>query len=230
MVPELFVFDFDGTLAERPGMWLRCLLDVLDEHLPGHEVTSEALRPLLRSGFPWHRADVAHPELSDPDRWWEEFGALLDRVYTAVGVASSELSRLRALVREHYCDPTRFQLFPDTVNALETVRQHGLRAAILSNHVPELDVIVRHLGLDALVDDVITSARIGYEKPHPEAFAVALAGTTPDRACMIGDNPTADKQGAIDIGMTGVLVRHAAADHATVGEAVDALLAGVAAR
>lgn len=32
--PELVVFDFDGTLAHRPGMWTQCLLDVLDSHTP----------------------------------------------------------------------------------------------------------------------------------------------------------------------------------------------------
>jgi hypothetical protein len=29
-------WDFDGTLAHRPGMWSGCLLETLDEHQPGH--------------------------------------------------------------------------------------------------------------------------------------------------------------------------------------------------
>ena len=33
MSVELVVFDFDGTLAHRPGMWSQCLLDVLDSPL-----------------------------------------------------------------------------------------------------------------------------------------------------------------------------------------------------
>src|SRR5437588_9596124 len=30
------LWDFDGTLAERPGMWGGCMLEVLDDHEPNH--------------------------------------------------------------------------------------------------------------------------------------------------------------------------------------------------
>jgi phosphoglycolate phosphatase-like HAD superfamily hydrolase len=67
---RVLVWDFDGTLAHRPGMWRGCLVETLDAHEPGHGIDAERLRPFLRDGFPWHRPQVAHPELSDPDAWW----------------------------------------------------------------------------------------------------------------------------------------------------------------
>ena len=222
-VPELLVFDFDGTLAHRPGMWTGCLLDVLEQRRPGHGVTFEDLRPHLRDGFPWHRHEVAHPELADPEAWWEALGPLIDRIYGEVGITSSD-DDLRLAVRTHYCDPAGFELYPDTLTALELVRDAGVRAVILSNHVPELISIVEHHGLAGYFDDVLSSAAIGYEKPHPEAFKAALGGLDPASACMIGDNPMADKEGADRIGMTGVLVRHRDAPFPTVLEAVETQL------
>jgi phosphoglycolate phosphatase-like HAD superfamily hydrolase len=36
------LFDFDGTLAHRPGMWSQCLVDALDEVWPGKDIDLEA--------------------------------------------------------------------------------------------------------------------------------------------------------------------------------------------
>ncbi len=223
---ELFVFDFDGTLAHRPGMWSQCLFDVLDTHLPGHGVDVAELRVHLHDGFPWHAPDTPHPELGEPDAWWAQIGDLVTRAYRSVGVDPSDALPLPRLVRQHYCDAAVFQLYDDTVVALEAVRTARARSIILSNHVPELAAIIRDLGLDPLIDEVFSSAVTGYEKPHPDAFRQALGGIDPLRACMIGDNPVADKTGAESVGMTAMLVRHRAADHATVLDAVRSVLGG----
>jgi putative hydrolase of the HAD superfamily len=76
------MWDFDGTLAWRPGLWSACVLEVLDEHEPGHSGSLERLRGDLRDGFPWHRASEAHPELCEPDAWWASLAPLLGRAFT----------------------------------------------------------------------------------------------------------------------------------------------------
>jgi putative hydrolase of the HAD superfamily len=79
---------------------------------------------------------------------------------------------------------------------------------VLSNHVPELSTLVEQLGLGGLVERVFSSAATGYEKPHPEAFRLALrAFGDPVRRWMVGDNPTADVAGAEAIGIPAILVR-----------------------
>jgi putative hydrolase of the HAD superfamily len=225
VAPELFVFDFDGTLAHRPGLWSQCLLDVIDICLPGHGATIDELRLHLRSGFPWHRAEVAHPELNEPDAWWANLNDVIDSAYLAVGVERDALGPLRNAVRTHFCDPSHFELYSDTVPALEAIRSAGLRTVILSNHVPELESIVTGLGLERLVNDIFSSARTGYEKPHPEAFRFALGSTAAERALMIGDNPVADEEGAKAAGMRAVLVRHPHAESSDVITAVTQALA-----
>jgi len=201
------LWDFDGTLAQRPGMWAGCLVEALDEHEPGHSVRADDVRPFLRDGFPWHAPLTPHPELSDPEAWWRSVGGLLARAYAGVGIEQARAARLATLARRRYVDPAAgWTLFPDTTPVLSTLRDAGWRHVILSNHVPELPELVLGLGLDGLVDAVITSAAIGYEKPHPEAYACArrIAG---DVAFMVGDNYEADVAGAEAVGIPAVLVR-----------------------
>jgi len=57
-------------------------------------------------------------------------------------------------------------------------------------------------------DTKISSALIGYEKPHPEAYAIGLRATGgADEVWMVGDNPVADVQGAEAAGIPAILVR-----------------------
>jgi SAM-dependent methyltransferase len=39
------LWDFDGTLAERPGLWSGCLIELLDDQAPGHSIDRERLVP-----------------------------------------------------------------------------------------------------------------------------------------------------------------------------------------
>jgi putative hydrolase of the HAD superfamily len=208
-VSRAVLWDFDGTLAYREGMWSGCLVDALEDVLPAHGLGAEAFRPHLRDGFPWHTPDVAHPELCDADAWWEHVGRLLARAYRAVGVAEEHATAAATRVRHVYGDHTRaWRLFDDTVTVLRELAADGWRHVVLSNHVPELDRIVDGLGLSPHLDAVVNSALTGYEKPHPEAFAAGRrAAGEPDELWMVGDNPVADVEGAAAAGIPAILVR-----------------------
>lgn len=203
------LLDFDGTLALRPGLWGACVLELLDEEEPGHGIALEAIRAGLRDGFPWHRADVAHPELCEPDAWWAPVQELIARALVAAGVSDEMAIRLATATRERFADPSRgWELFPDTLPALERLRVAGWRCVVLSNHIPELPALAEGLGLSGHLDVVITSAAIGYDKPHPEAFRIGLeAAGDPTEVWMVGDNPIADVGGAEAVGIPAILVR-----------------------
>lgn len=202
------LWDFDGTLAQRPGLWSQALVEVLDQHDPGHGLGRDDLRPALRDGFPWHRAEDPHPHLNDPEAWWREIGELLAGAYRSVGYDHDRAAELAGLARGCFLDPARWQVFDDTRPALERLRAHGWSHVIVSNHVPELAQLVEALDLADQVDGVVTSALVGYEKPRREIFehALEVAGR-PSRVWMVGDNPTADVAGAERLGIPAVLVR-----------------------
>jgi putative hydrolase of the HAD superfamily len=207
---RLLIWDFDGTLAHRRGEtgWSILLAETLDAEEPGHAHTAEIFRPHLRDGFPWHRPEVAHPELCEPETWWASVLPLLARAYESAGYAPTRAVELAVAARRLYVDPTvGWSLFDDTLPALERLAAAGWSHAILSNHVPELREIVMGLGLDELVAAVSCSAETGYEKPHAGAFASVLDRLRPAEAWMVGDNVVADVLGAEAVGIRAVLVR-----------------------
>jgi putative hydrolase of the HAD superfamily len=203
------MWDFDGTLARRPGLWSGCVLELLDEHLPGHGVTREAFRERMRGHYPWNRHETPHPELSDADAWWTAMRARLAAALTACGLERAHADELAHAVRDRFVDAGRgWELFADTRAALARTATAGWRNVILSNHVPELGAIADALGLAPLVERVFSSGVTGYEKPHPRAFEIALeACGEPRAAWMVGDNPLADVAGAEALGIPAVLVR-----------------------
>src|ERR1700689_1578067 len=83
---RVIFWDFDGTLALRPGMWRAGMVETLDEHLPGHGIDADQLRPFLQDGFPWHRPETPHPELCNADAWWSHVGTLLQAAYECAGL------------------------------------------------------------------------------------------------------------------------------------------------
>lgn len=208
MSDRLVLLDFDGTLAYRDGLWSGCALEVLDEQRPGHGIELERFRAQMQGAYPWNRHEQPHPELSEPELWWAAMEARLARAFARSGVSEGAQALARAL-RERFIDHTvGWHLFEDSVPGLEALRGAGWRTAVLSNHVPELADLVSGLGLDGLLDDVFSSAAIGYEKPHPEAFKHALrACGSPPQVWMVGDNPQADIAGAEALGIRAVLVR-----------------------
>ena len=202
------LWDFDGTLAVREGLWGGCLAAVLQENEPELGITRADVRPLLKDGFPWHTPDRAHLELATPQAWWDVVEALLFRACRTLGIEESKARRYARETHERYIDVAGFRLFDDVVPVLTNLQRAGWRHIILSNHVPELRDLVEGLELNALVDDVLSSAIMGYEKPNPRAFELGRAAAgDPDELWMIGDNPEADVRGAEAVGIPAVLVR-----------------------
>lgn len=203
------LWDFDGTLALRPGRWRGCLSETLDEHQPDHGITPEQLRPFVRDGFPWHRPEIAHPELCEPEAWWRNIENLLARAYRGVGINEPRASELARLARLRYLDVSAgWRLYDDTIPTLDRLRANGWRHMIVSNHVPELSRLVEALDLGDRIDAVFSSAVTGYEKPHPRAFEIALRNCGfPRHVWMVGDDPIADVQGAEAAGIPAILVR-----------------------
>ena len=206
---KYLLWDFDGTLGHRDGgAWTASLLETLDLALPGHAVTLEQLRPHTRAGFPWHEPDRPHTHLTSAEAWWEALYPVLVRVYRRVGLDESLAQTLARRFRAVYLNLDRWRLSDDVLPTLDALSAQGWTHAILSNHVPELGDIVRHLGLTSRFVRVFNSAETGYEKPNPRAFRIVLETLADVEAVwMIGDSFTADVQGAEAVGVPAILVR-----------------------
>jgi putative hydrolase of the HAD superfamily len=202
-------WDFDGTLGYRPGMWSGALQEAIHSVDADSDISLEEIRPLLQIGFPWHTPEIPHPEMGDPDVWWEHvyrsaFAKALDRL----GYDAQRARAIAECTRQRFVDPSSWRVFDDVPEVLIGLARAGWGHVIVSNHVPELPLIARHLGLTEIVAAIVNSATCGYEKPRPEIFTVARqAAGQPDVIWMVGDSPKADIAGAASAGIDGILVR-----------------------
>lgn len=190
-------------------MWRGALIDALDDTAPGHGLDPDDLREGLRAGFPWHRPETGHPHLRIPARWWHALLPVFIRAYREAGIVDAVATEAAARVRRHYYRADRWTVDTQARPALGDLRAEGWSQVVLSNHGPDLPVLVGDLALGDLVEHVITSAAVGFEKPHPAIFRLALTAIgRPTRTWMVGDNPVADIEGARAAGIPAILVHH----------------------
>ena len=97
---------------------------------------------------------------------------------------------------------------PEAPGALDALRALGLRLAVVSNSNGTVARILEGLDLARRVDAVVDSAVVGFEKPDPRIFRLAMtrAGVTPERSVYVGDNPEFDVDPALAVGMFPVLI------------------------
>lgn len=206
---EWVFFDAGGTLLgtnpEEEHWYEHFFIEACREQ--GIEVSLAAVHEAL------HEANLTcpvHPRCSTPEQvrlYWEH---IYGTVFRRLVPTDDPLALAR-----HYID--RFEqgefveLFPDTLSALEAVRQAGRRAAIVSNFGGYLSHFLERCGIAHYFEFTIISACEGCEKPQPEIFHKALqrAGARPEQVLFVGDNVEEDFLAATQVGMRAVLVdRH----------------------
>jgi len=111
------------------------------------------------------------------------------------------------------------------VNALKELKALGLKIAIVSSTCRQaVEYALRKLGIEQLVDVVVTRNEVNEVKPSPEPIKVALAilNVKPEEAIVVGDHPydveAAKRAGCVAVGVKTGLGRstnlaYAGADH-----------------
>jgi len=205
---RFLIWDFDGTLATRPGNWTGALCEVMASKRAELGITPDRLKPYLQSGFPWHTPEILRSPCSDEDWWIQLLPVLVQALQSGAGLPAAEARELAGSVRARYLDPKSWRVFEDVLPALRELSGRGWKHIVLSNHVPELRRLTEALGLGNLLIDVYSSGRTGVEKPHPKAFEAVFADYPEARSgWMIGDSWRADVQGALAVGLRSILVR-----------------------
>ena len=206
---------------------LTAVLFDLGNTLVGGSDTEEAFMSSVRSlvklledrGYRVEERRVAEVRLRNREYFKEVRRATLREVLGEVWMAKDleglgvEPSReLVAEALKAHCEAIlshRF-VYDDALVALEELRDAGAVMAVVSNvSVHDLAVeSLKRLGLLGYFKAVVTSAQVGWRKPHPAIFAEALRrlDCAPSEAVFVGDDPVADVEGAKGVGMKAVLV------------------------
>lgn len=99
--------------------------------------------------------------------------------------------------------------FPRTNSTLINLKSKGYRMGVISNGITikQWEKLIR-LGIYHFFDEVITSDEVGFEKPHPRIFEEALnrMNCVPSKAVMVGNKFSEDMMGAVNAGMSAILV------------------------
>ena len=111
-------------------------------------------------------------------------------------------------------DPRHFRLFDDVLPSFEALAARELCMAVVSNHFWRLPEVASGLGLDPYLEAVVTSARIGYRKPHPRIFEAALDALEVDagEVLFVGDNAEHDVTGPQRVRMHALLLDRGACE------------------
>ena len=104
--------------------------------------------------------------------------------------------------------PKGLGLYADSTPALQAIKNTGLMTGVISNMGAELGRLIAELGIDDLVDAVVSSGETGVAKPHAAIFEAALAklGVAAGDAVHVGDGYESDVIGARNAGLHALLL------------------------
>jgi len=143
----------------------------------------------------------------------EAYRDLDQKVFSALypGESGLEAFRISKLVRKRWPEletEIPLELYPDVEPTLERLVGDGYALGLISNAPADTSRAVRALGLTKYLGTIVISGVVGYTKPHPEIFRIALRETGVDasEAVHVGDLYEADVVGARNAGMEGILI------------------------
>ncbi|KAM0849771.1 hypothetical protein ACQ4PT_053526 [Festuca glaucescens] len=106
-------------------------------------------------------------------------------------------------VYQHYAHGDAWRLPDGAYRTLHDLKDAGVKLAVVSNFDTRLRKLLKDLNISDVFDAIVVSSEVGYEKPAPEIFKIALdqIGVEASKAVHVGDDETADKSGANAIGL-----------------------------
>jgi putative hydrolase of the HAD superfamily len=200
-------------VVEVSGRTVRSSAGRLHTILAGHApaVTLEACYDALRAS--WQEAErvrnLDHREVTAPER----MGDMLRRL--ALDPGGCPTGFVETLLDAHRHALSEAVEFPDRYGALLRALRPRYRLAVVSNfdYTPTAVGMLETAGVAHLFDTIVVSDAVGWRKPRPEIFEVALRalGVAPADALFVGDRADMDVIGAQRVGMPVAWVNRARA-------------------
>jgi putative hydrolase of the HAD superfamily len=201
------LFDAGFTLVDLVTpvveVYLGCARDL------GAELDASTFGQSLKTH--WSRLEADHRKKSPDLASSEEFERAAWRTFTR-GIAREFPSLAdrhgdwHSRLVKHFDDPSAWRPAPSAWETLQTLRDDGVRLAVVSNWHSALPPILAAHGLSPLFEFVLTSAEAGRKKPHREIFQQALSrlNLVAAEAAHVGDSWHDDVQGARAAGLTPI--------------------------
>lgn len=192
---------------------IEAVLFDLDETLISH---SQQLRLFIRNQYDQYEQLKRIPF----DIWEERFVTLDQNGYVTKDIVYNKLVEEFSLqsptskeLYNHFIEEFHryVVLFPNTKRILVHLRNLGIKTGIITNggHLIQIRKI-KQIGLQKLVDVILTSEQEGVEKPNSDIFlrAVKKLNVSPENCLFVGDHPINDVGGSKRVGMTAVWIKN----------------------
>ncbi len=172
--------------------------------------------------------EKAHAAYINVESWWlsvygnrilspvetsEAYRDLDAKVFLSLfpGESSEEADRVSRVARSRWPELEKtvpLELYPDAQPTLSWLAEARYIMALVSNAPPDTAKVVEELGLRKYIPHIVISGVVGYSKPHPEIFRIALkqAGVEPGQTVHVGDLYESDVVGARNAGIKGILL------------------------
>lgn len=201
-------FDLDHTLWDFDTNAKHTMSDVFSEFDLHKKVTPEFQafyeKYLYHNKILWERYQkgfISTEEL----KWKRMWRTLLDFKVGDENLAKNMSARFLEIL------PTKKNMFPYTVEILNYLTEKKYILHLITNGFEKTQWNkLRNSKIDHFFTEVITSEASNSVKPDKEIFEYALSKSNAklEESIMIGDNPEADIQGAINAGMDSIFVNH----------------------
>lgn len=237
---DLVTFDLYDTLIElKPPRWERLATAARQHGIEADPLVLREADRIAEDYFTIENGTVPIRDRTKEER--EAFRLELMRRWLEAADLPHDPETVRELRRTYLSEFDErpyhefYRLFEDVMPALRTLRKAGLKTALISNADDDVTIVAMHFDFATLMDIIVTSAFVGYEKPDPRTYYAALEPlqVEPARAVHVGDQPKSDVIGARGVGMGAVLIdryeRHNGTDIPTVNtltELAEKIVAG----
>ncbi len=123
----------------------------------------------------------------------------------AVKIGLTDFKKFGAYMKEVFSSAVKAVVPQTTVEVLEILKSRGFMLGVLSNGDDRLHEMFRQLGILDLFSIILTADEVGYSKPRPEIFKMALEDLGQTRAVHMGSSFAADILGARNAGLQAIL-------------------------
>jgi len=204
---QVIFFDAADTLFHVKGS----VGEVYARHARKYGVTVG--QDVVQQAFAKAFADAPPPvfAVSDPQEikscerlWWFD---VVHNVFYRVGMFEG-FDEYFEDVFAHFSRPESWELYPDTVPALQSLEALGVELGVISNFDSRLYEILVGLGIDRFFGSVTISSFAGSAKPASRIFQRALHkhGVAAKEAVHVGNSLKEDAQAAAAAGLGGVFL------------------------
>jgi HAD superfamily hydrolase (TIGR01509 family) len=206
---DAVLFDFHGTLAqvEDPVAWVLEAAAACGVRLDQGRATALSDRLVMagRAGGPQPRRVPPHLAEVWADR--DLYAHCHRAAYTGLAATvQSGVEGLAEALYERLLGPHGWLPYADSEPTLRTLRDAGVRVAVVSNIGFDIRPHFAAWGLAELVDSFVLSYEVGRCKPDPAIFlrACGALGVDPERTLMVGDSPA--DAGAVQAGCAALVL------------------------